>query len=259
MTWILTTTHHDPEGRLLAQIEAVLPLLTKRFAAVAVLLTPTTVPAAEQLLTKHGAVVRRGPATWPISHLYLGVWRRAALAAALAHWPHAMRWLYCDLDRMLHWAASYPDELVAAMSFAEEYACTIYGRTERAFASHPRAQRETEAMANHGFALVSGHPWDVMAAARAFSRPAAELIVTRAHDNSVGSDCSWPLLCQHAGLSLGYLATEGMEFETPDRYAAELAQLGGVAAWLAQLDSDPQHWLLRLEIARAELRSALSS
>ncbi|PDW01697.1 hypothetical protein [Candidatus Viridilinea mediisalina] len=259
MTWILAATHHDPEGRLLAQMERVLPLLAERFAAVAVLLTPTTVPAADALLHQQGAVVRRGLATWSISHLYLGVWRRAALAAALGHWPMAPHFLFCDLDRMLHWAACYPDELVDAMAFAEAYACTIYGRTARAFASHPRAQRETEALVHHSFALASGHQWDVMAAARGFSRPAAELIVTRSQDPSVGSDCSWPLLCQRAGLSVGYMATEGMEFETPDRYAAEIAQLGGVEAWLAQLDSDPQHWLLRLEIARAELRSALSS
>ena len=77
-------------------------------------------------------------------------------------------------------------------------------------------------------------------------------------DDSVGSDCSWPLICRRAGLRLGYRETEGMEFETMDRFGDEIAALGGARAWLERFDADPRQWLLRLELAHAEVASALA-
>jgi hypothetical protein len=133
----------------------------------------------------------------------------------------------------------------------------VFGRTLRAFASHPRAQRDTEALANHTFALVSGLRWDMMSACRGLSRSAAELIVATCDDDTVGSDCSWPLLCRRAGLSMAYLETEGMEFETLDRYEDEIAALGGAQAWLERFDADPRQWLGRIALAQAEAASAL--
>src|SRR5256885_11454975 len=39
---------------------------------------------------------------------------------------------------------------------------------------------------------------------------------------SVGTDVSWPLFLQQDGnFSLGYIVTEGLEFETADRYRSE--------------------------------------
>jgi hypothetical protein len=258
MTIILAATHHDPDGRLLAQAARVLPSLRRHFAEAAIFLTAQTVAEADGLLTELGAEVRRGHATMPIGHAHLGLWRRAALASAVATWPATTGYLFCDLDRALHWAEYYPDELGVALEAAQGYDCMVYGRTARAFASHPRVQRETETLANHGFSLASGLSWDVMTAARGLSRAAAELIVTRCSDDTVGSDCSWPLLCRQAGLRLGYLETEGMEFETLDRYADELAALGGREAWLARFDADVQQWLTRVELARAEIASAIA-
>jgi hypothetical protein len=258
MTIILAATHHDPDGRMLAQTARVLPALARHFTAVAVFLTAQTVEETDDLLAGLGVTVERGYATMPVGHGHLGLWRRAALASAVAIWPDAEGYLFCDLDRALHWAEHHPAELGPALAAARGYDCTVYGRTARAFASHPRAQRETEAIANHGFALASGLAWDVMTAARGLSRAAAELIVSRCTDDTVGSDCSWPLLCRQAGLTLGYLETEGMEFETLDRYEEELAPLGGREAWLARFDADPHQWLARTELARAEIASAIA-
>ncbi len=58
-------------------------------------------------------------------------------------------------------------------------------------------------------------------------------------------------------MSLGYLETEGMEFETLDRYEDEVAALGGPQAWLDRFDADPRQWLGRIELARAEAASAI--
>lgn len=258
MTIVLAATHHDPDGRLVAQTERVMPALLGALGAAAVFLTPQTVPEAGDALRAAGARVRGGGAELPVGHLHLGLWRRSALGAAVDQHPDAGHYLFCDLDRALHWAEYHPDELDAAVAFAAAHDCTVFGRTPRAFASHPRAQRDTEAIANHCFALAAGLPWDVMATARGLSRAAARLIVDTCRDDTVGSDCSWPLICRRAGLSLAYRETEGMEFETLDRYGDEVAALGGAQAWLDRFDADPRHWAARLELARAEAESALA-
>lgn len=257
MTIVLASTHHDPDGRMLAQTQRVLPVLAELFVGIEVFMTAQTAPETEGVLARAGARGQRGDPALPVGHDHLGLWRRKALGAALAGSPAGELYLFCDLDRVLHWAERYPDELGAALAYAEAYDCTVFGRTARAFASHPRAQRDTEALANHTFGLVSGLPWDMMSACRGLSRRAAELIVSTSDDDSVGSDCSWPLLCRQAGLSLGYLETEGMEFETLDRYEDELAALGGAQAWLDRFDADPRQWLQRLALAQAEAASAL--
>lgn len=258
MTIVLASTHHDPDGRMLAQAARVLPGLAEPFDAVEVFMTPQTARETEGVLARGGGRGHRGDPGMPTGHLHLGLWRRSALGAALAAWPTSELFLFCDLDRVLHWAERYPDELRAALGRATAYDCTVFGRTARAFASHPRAQRDTEALANHSFALVSGLAWDMMSACRGLSRRAAELIVTSCDDDTVGSDCSWPLLCRRAGLSLGYLETEGMEFETLDRYEDELAALGGAQAWLDRFDADPRQWEGRLALAQAEAASAVA-
>lgn len=256
MKIVLAATHHDPDGRLVAQTARVLPALAAAFDGAAVFLTADTVPEGEAALRAGCALVRRGGAELPVGHLHLGLWRRSALAAAVEE-LEAEHYLFCDLDRALHWAECYPDELRGAIAFAIAHDCTVFGRTPRAFDTHPRAQRDTEAIANHGFALASGLPWDTMAAARGLSRAAARLIVDTCRDDTVGSDCSWPLICRRAGLRLGYLETEGMEFETLDRFGDEIAALGGPRAWLDTFDADPRQWAVRLELARAEVASAI--
>lgn len=257
MNRVLAATHHDPDGRLIAQTARTLPHLAACFAGIGVLLTPQTVTAGEAALLAGGVRTQRAAAGLPVGHLHLGLWRRSALALAVEQFPQADLFLFCDLDRALHWAEFYPDEVRMALDVAAASDCTVFGRTARAFASHPRAQRDTEAIANHGFALAAGLHWDVMTAARALSPAAARLIVATCDDDTVGSDCSWPLLCRSAGLGLGYLETEGMEFETLDRFADEIEQLGGPQAWIDRFDADPQQWILRLELARAEIASAI--
>lgn len=257
MQIVLAATHHDPDGRLYDQAARVLPRLRELPLEIALMLTPQTGPATTELLSAAGARFAAGDAGLPTGHLHLGLWRRGALAVALAQFPQADQILFCDFDRALHWAELHPDELRAALGRLGRHDLTVLGRTPRAFASHPRAQAETEAFANAVFARVWGEPWDVCAAARGLSARAARLLVERCDDDTVGSDCSWPLIARAAGLSVGYLPTEGLEFETLDRYADEVAALGGTQAWLDRFDADPRNWLYRMDIARAEAASAL--
>lgn len=256
----LAATHHDQDGRLYAQTARILPLLQEFYGACALLVTPATREASRALLDAAGVTVQVGAAAWPTGHLHLGLWRRKAVALALESVPTATHIHFCDFDRALHWAEFYPDELRATLDQLTRYDFTVLGRTPRAFNSHPRVQRDTEAIVNHAFACASGAPWDVTAASRGLSRAAARTIVHESSDDTVGSDCSWPLLLRRtAGMALGYLATEGLEFETLDRYADEIADLGGADAWIARIDANPREWAYRLEMARVEVEAVVAS
>ena len=252
---VLAATHHDPEGRLYEQTARALPALAPIFDGVAIYATPATQARSLALLSEYGALTRCEPAGQPSGLQTLGRGRRGALALGLELGAPAI--LFCDFDRALHWAERYPAELAEVAARAAAHDFTILGRTPRAFASHPRIQRDTEAIVNQVYATVSGHAWDVTAAARTLTRRAAEAILRSCLDESIGTDVSWPLFAARAGLSLGYVATEGLEFETADRHVAEIAAVGGLERWIAQLDADPQRWIERLEIARIEVAAAL--
>jgi hypothetical protein len=252
----LAATNHDPDGRLYAQTARMLPFLSSIFDIIAVQATHATQERVIALLMSAGVLVRRETDDRLIGLDILGRARRAALELALDQGAPAM--LFCDFDRALHWAEYYPDELAQVATRLVEHDFTILGRTGQAFATHPRIQRDTESVINHVYATVSGHTWDVTAAARGLSRRAAAAILAGCPDESIGTDVSWPLFIQRAGgLSLGYIATEGLEFETADRYADEVASAGGLERWIAQLDADPRRWIERLELARIEVTSAL--
>ncbi len=254
MTVALAATHHDSDGRLYDQTARIVPLLHEIYSSIVILVTPATLPASRSLLQATGVHISSSGADLPQGHMHLGLWRRRAVEQALMVSLQATHIHFCDFDRVLHWAEYYPDELRLTLDTLTQYDFTVLGRTRRAFDSHPRIQRDTEGIVNHVFATVSGLPWDVTAASRGLSRWAAQPIVAECHDDTVGSDCSWPLfLRRRPNLQMGYIETEGLEFETLDRYADELETSGGAAAWIARMDADPQNWAFRLELARLEV------
>jgi hypothetical protein len=248
-TLTLAATHHDPEGRMVAQIDRMLPALRRIFAAIAIHATDETPDAHLGALRAAGALIQRAPTE---GHAWIGRARRGAVALGLQHPGSHM--LFCDLDRALHWAEFYQAELVETAAWLAAHDFTVLGRTPRAFASHPQTQRDTESIVNAVFARASGELWDITAAARGLSRAAAQAIVDGCDEASVGTDAAWPLfLMRRGGLRLSYRETEGLEFETLDRYEDQAEALGGRDAWMARLDGSIREWALRLDIARAEV------
>ncbi len=250
----LALIQYDPHGALFDQTVRILPRLQQCFADIAVFANAATAPQSIEALRQYGVRVMAEARQVGLNHL--GWFRRAAVQLALqGPCPFI---LYCDFDRILHWMEFQPEELNDVAQRLARYDFTVLGRTTRAFATHPRIQRDTEAIINHVFERVSGWAWDTGAGARGLSRRAAEAIVTGCLDDQVSNDVTWPLcLYQRGGFTLGHIKTEGLEFETPDRYPAEVAQAGGVAQWSEQIDDDPQHWAHRLELARIEVEAML--
>lgn len=250
----LACTHHDPEGRLRNQAERIAPVLQRIFYGIVVRATDRTPDDALLPLMQTGAHIHRAPSC---GHLRLGRARREALRLGLEAGAHHV--LFCDLDRALHWAEYYPAELASVAGLIPAYDFLILGRTPRAFDSHPRAQCDTEAIVNRVFAQVSGQEWDITAAARGISRRAATAILDACPDETIGTDVSWTLFLQRTGLyAIGAVETEGLEYETADRFPEEVAAAGGIDAWKARIDADPREWALRLEIARIEVEAAVA-
>lgn len=226
-----------------------LGLLQPIYERLVLLASPMTSSHSVATLRAAGIVVE-----WQAEELHgaLGHIRRMTLAHGLALGARHLH--LCDWDRLIHWAEHYPAELQAVVADIPEYDCLILGRTERAFASHPRVQRDTERLINHCFGLVWGEDIDVTAASRGLSRRAAERIVEGCDEATIGNDCVWPLFLRQGGdLAIGYRATEGLEWETPDRYATDIAAVGGIQAWRMEHDRHLERWVDRVELARTEI------
>ncbi len=250
----LALIQHDPRGLLFDQTVRALPQLQRLFADMAVHASATTDGHSLEYLAQHRVRVEAEATQTGFS--YIGRFRRAAVELALRDSDDFI--LYCDFDRVLHWIEHSPQELAEVAQQIAAHDFTVLGRTPRAFATHPRIQRDTEAIINHVFARVFDQAWDVTAGARGLSRRAAEAIVAGCLDDQISTDVTWPLFIRGRGeFSFGYLETEGLEFETPDRYLDEVVRAGGVARWSEQLDDDPQHWAHRLELARIEVEALI--
>jgi hypothetical protein len=243
----LAVTVHQPDDRLARLTETQLPELVTRYAALAAFCSRDTHPAILDLLRHHGASVGLDDGE-PCGISGIGAVRRATLGLGLqAGTSHLQT---CDFDRAIHWVASYPQELEAVIAGIPNYDLLVLGRTQRAWDTHPPYQAETEPLFNKVFALATGLSWDVGAGSRGLSRRAAKTLLGVSQEMTVGIDAEWPLLLlNREGYRVGHQRCEGLEFETADRYGAEIEAAGGYQAWEAEMDSDPRQWVFRLRLA----------
>jgi hypothetical protein len=247
---VLAATHDDPDDSMVTQARRVVPRLREIYADVFVLATPRTGSRTIALCEELGVRCDREREQAGIDTLGLVRLDTVRRAARDDSWIHL-----CDWDRILHWAEFYPDELRDVVDAITRHDLLILGRTQRAWLTHPRVQRDTEGIVNHAFGLAFGQPLDVTAASRGLSRRALEsLLALPTPEPTVGNDCAWPLhLARNPELVIGYAATEGLEWETPDRYADEIMAAGGLDSWIAAFDADPARWEFRLQLALHEV------
>ncbi len=242
----LAILYHDPAGKLDSQVQKSLPLLTDIFAGIAICASPQ---ANKQVLAHWqaaGALIEvESRGTDPVIHK-LGMARRTAVTTALA-WETS-HILYCDGDRVVHWAEHYPEELRATADRIQTHDFTVLGRTARAFQSHPGVQRDTESIINKVFAHATGWHWDLGSGSRGLSRRAVAALNEHCADDTIAVDATWPL-CLHGHVELGYFTVDGLEFETGDGYGHQKAD-GDYQTWLSNLDSDPRRWAYRLQVAQ---------
>ncbi|MGN6655687.1 MAG: hypothetical protein ACTHJ9_10145 [Rhodanobacter sp.] len=247
----LASTLHDPTAADLPALRAALPDLAHRYARMVIYATEETPDCVLEPLRAAGAAVSCHPGAYSgIGGRRLGAVREAATYAPAVH--------LCDFDRLLHWHHHYPDELTAVLARISQTDLLLLGRTERAWATHPAQQIETEQLANRVVSRIFGADVDICSGSRGLSRRAIDYLAAHSRERSVGTDGEWPVLLLRAGgLRWDQLLTEGLEFETADRYQDEVARAGGLAAWNAARDRDAAGWTFRVRLAGDIILAAL--
>ncbi|MDQ4099353.1 MAG: hypothetical protein M3121_02495 [Chloroflexota bacterium] len=241
----LAATLHDPEGGL----GQLLSGAAERFGAYSsmhVIATAATDPKVVAALSAFGAQVSAD------GDERAGENRRRAVMNAVS--TGAAGCLYCDFDRWLHWAHYFREELttlpakIAELRPAPWYVCL--GRTPRAFATHPLVQRVTEEATNHALGLALHQQIDATAGACWLSPEGAEIVLRDSIEPTNATDLEWPALVYRAAPDrLDSLACEGLEFETADRYEAEIAAAGGLSEWTEQVYDRAEDWHERLRLS----------
>jgi hypothetical protein len=239
----LASTIHDPHAADLPSLLAALPDLTERYARMVIFATVETPDCVLAPLIAAGAQVTKHPTAYAeIGWRRLGAVRQAAELAPAVH--------LCDFDRLLHWWHNYPEELDATLARIASADLLLLGRTARAWATHPANQIETEGLANRITSQFYGAEVDVCSGSRGLSRRAVAYLAEHGQEHSVGTDAEWPLLLHRAGeFRCEQILTEGLEFESGDRFPEEIAQDGGLAAWNAANDRDSARWIFRTRLA----------
>jgi hypothetical protein len=244
-------TLNDPRGVFLPLIDhelAAVRTALGSYLLVVIAATPTTDARLTTRLAQLGArIVPGGQA---------GESRRAALTAA----EDQSAYFSCDFDRWLHWVRFWPQELASLPARLTRFSggkrsspwYVCLGRTARAFATHPAAQRLPETATNGALAAAAGRPLDAAAGAAWLTPGAVEIILTGSREPTAATDLEWPalILREDPGRLRG-LRCEGLEWETPDVHAAEIIAAGGQTAWTHATFDTPAMWAARLRLAAA--------
>ena len=258
MRTLLLATFHDPESRLLPIVNRLIspgdPLgatwqraLANYSGALAVT-SPSTAARSIEALGQAGWQIAPG-----VDGPDRGLWRMVGLGLSQA----VERVHYCDLDRFLHWLIHYPDELLDLPSIWGLNDLTVLARSHRAFHSHPGCQVLTEGIANAVVAKRTGIPEvDAFSGSYIWNRRAAEAVLAAPGPRDLRFYTEGVMAPFRAGCTIGCRIVEGLEWETPDQYPAEIAR-EGYAAWLANFES-PAQWRHRALMTRAFVEAALT-
>jgi hypothetical protein len=228
--------HHDPEGRcnnLLAKNADKLRTFFEDAFVISTISTEKHNPRGIELMKESGMQVIIRPTERRSRQLDTG--SNIALVAGYTRGKGNILFLGC-LDRTLHMLETYPEELRNLLESGlrgNDY--IILGRTERALSTHPMVQLEPELYTNQITAKILKMPGiDVTTGCRLIGRETAKDLVKFQAENNIFtnrgvdiSDSSWPYIVSEIfEKKVGFVATEGLEFETPDQYPKEITELG---------------------------------
>jgi hypothetical protein len=246
----LAVTVHDPDERWLARFAPALGEVAALYPTRAATCTGATSARTSEALQDAGFIVVR-----TAYGTLVGENRRRAIRT-LVETANPPMLHYCDLDRLLHWQRRFPAELRGLITSPPRAHYTALGRTGRAWRSHPPVQVLTERLTNAAIVAALGleRTADFTAGSCLLSRRAGEVILAGSIEPANGTDLEWPALAYRGLGERPHCAlTEGLEFETADYYADEIAADGSRSAWLRRVYERPAAWLERTEMARQSI------
>jgi hypothetical protein len=250
MNAVVLAATWNPRGEM-ERMERLLPALREVYAGLAVVLPPD----AESGLVKNLAAIPDvrciRASEWPA-----GRW--LALQTALAFPAGAVH--YVDCDRLLRWVETRPQEWQAVVARVAECECLVIGRTPAAYATHPQALVQTEAISNQVVSTFLGRTVDASAGSKGFSRRAAEFLAAHTRPGrALGTDAEWPLRLHRAGFTVEYIEVDGLDWEIPDQHQPQAASPDRQRQVAAEYDADPRHWAHRVAVAREIVEVALDT
>jgi len=248
----LATTLHDSTGWSVEPINDTAETLSECYSSRLTVVTIGTKPEVVEALRDAGWIIVEPMSRVGVEHITDS--RRRVLKASMDHgsdYTHLV-----DMDRALHWALTYPEEMKKVAATIPDHDFLILGRTSRAMETHPRNQAETEALANRVFSLIVGSQMDITAASRGISRKAAEAILAHSRGRFFDSDSEWPVILHSLGYKLSYMEAEGLEWETRLKRSTMTLPDGRQVDTKEFNESSPESWVYRLMLAHGIARAA---
>jgi len=167
---------------------------------------------------------------------------------------------YADMDRLLRWVETRPEEWLQAVQALQATDCLVMGRSQSAYGTHPRSLVQTEAISNRVVSHILGREMDVSAGSKGFSGPAAEFLAANTQPGrALGTDAEWPILLKRAGFRMNYLVVDGLDWESADRYQEQAAGSADQRQAAEQVDADPHSWEWRVQVAAEIVEVALEA
>jgi len=245
----------NPRGEM-PRFERLLPELLQVYSSLAISFPPLADPQVTQAFTS-GPYAGRSDLRMYLNPDWAGG-RYMALQTALelgADFIH-----YADMDRLLRWVETRPDEWRQEVQALQASDCLVMGRNEAAYQTHPRCLTQTEAISNRVVSHLLGQEMDVSAGSKGFSRRAAEYLVAHTQPRrALGTDAEWPILLQRAGYRVGYRAVDGLDWESADRFQEQAAGSADQRRAAERVDADPHSWEWRVQVAAEIVEAALET
>jgi hypothetical protein len=239
MTITLAATWH-PRGETL-RFRRLYPFLARLYDHIEVVVPPTTHAGMILSFRVYNKITLSMPDDWSTG-------RHTALQQALNR--HTDYIHYADLDRLIRWAETQPEELVYAVDHLQTTDCLVLGRTQAAYETHPRALIETETLPNRVFSHILGLDLDLSAGSKGFRHDVARYILQHAvPGHALGTDAEWIILAKRGGYQLDQLRVNGLDWESADRYQRQAADADQQRHAAADYDADPKNWTYRVQVA----------
>jgi hypothetical protein len=236
----LATTFH-PRGET-ARLERLYPQLLAAYRHLIVSLPPDAAEEDAERIGELPGVQTHVNADW--AHGRYQALRLAAVTdATCVH--------YCDMDRLLRWVETRPDEWTQTLKLVRQSDCLVIGRTAAAWDTHPQALRQTEAISSGLFSRLLGQTLDLSAGSKGFSRRALDcLMANTAPGRAIGTDAEWVVILHRAGFPVDAVLVDGLDWEIPDQHQSAAASPERQRVLASQYDADPGRWAHRVRIAQ---------
>jgi hypothetical protein len=250
MEKVTLTTTWQPRGETL-RLRRLYPYLARLYHHIIVVMPPKT----------HAGMVLSFRVYDKLTVVVAGEWaagRYTALEKAVeANTPFIH---YADMDRMIRWAETLPRELLATVDKIRKTKCLVIGRTDEAYATHPQALIQTEAMSNRVFSHILNQKLDLSSGSKGFRRDVVQHILKNSQPSrALGTDSEWVILAKRGGFELTDYRVRGLDWESADRYSTKAADEDQQRQAAAEYDANSKNWKRRVEVADEIINAGLDA